>query len=414
MALTRSRSLRLSDRVTALKPSATLAVTARVKALRDTGIDIVGFGVGEPDFDTPEHIRRAAVQALDAGLTHYMPVPGDPAARKAIARKLQDENKIRCTADDIIISAGAKHSIYLALQSLLDPGRGQQVLLLTPAWVSYRPMVELAGGEVIEVPGDVHNDFKITPQQLADALTAKTAVIILNSPSNPCGTMYSPQELRALADVLTEHDQVVIIADEIYEKLIFGGIDHLSLGSIEAIADRVITINGLSKSYAMTGWRIGYACAPGDGGAVAKAMARLQSQMTSCITSFCYAAIPQALEHGAADLERMRRAFGDRAELLSGLIDRWPDVVCPRPTGAFYVFPQIGAHFGKTSPAGRRIDSALSLAEVLLEEACVAVVPGEDFGESARRHIRLSFAVSESQIKEGCRRIEVLLKSLRG
>ncbi|MHC5023865.1 MAG: pyridoxal phosphate-dependent aminotransferase [Planctomycetota bacterium] len=400
--------MQLSDRVTRLKASATLAVSAKVKSLKAAGVDVIGFGAGEPDFDTPEPIKQAAIAALREGRTKYAPVPGDPAAREAIASKLRRENGIDCGPDDICISTGAKQSCFLAMQCLVDPG--QAVIVPTPAWVSYRPMIELAGGRVIEVAGAVDNDFRITPEQLEAAITPDTAAFLINSPSNPCGTMYAPEELRALAEVLIRHEQVAIICDEIYEKLIFGGVEHFSLGSLAALADRVVTINGMSKAYAMTGWRIGYACARGG---MAKAMAKLQGQMTSNITSFCYDAIIEALEHGAAAVESMRDAFARRAELMYGLVSAWPDVRCPRPTGAFYVFPDVGAHFGRTSPGGRAIDGAVGFADALLEEAHVAVVPGDDFGECARTHVRLGFACSESDIETGCRRVGEWLAKLR-
>jgi aspartate aminotransferase len=405
--------LRLSDRVNALKPSATLAVSARVRELKAAGVDVIGFGAGEPDFDTPDNIKRAAADALMAGMTKYQPEAGEPQARQAIADKLQRDNGIRCSAVDIVITVGGKHALYEALQCLLDPGKGQQVILPTPAWVSYRPMAELAGGEVVELPGTVENDFKITPAQLADAINDRTAAVIFNSPSNPCGTTYIEHELRALAAVLQRHEHVAIITDEIYEKLVYGGTRHFSLGSIESIAERVVTVNGLSKAFAMTGWRIGYACAPGNGGSVAKAMARLQGQMTSNITSFIYPAIVEALSpRSTASVETMRQAFEKRAGMIHRLAKAWPGVRCPRPTGAFYIFPDISGTFGRTSPGGRRITSAQSFAAALLDEAAVAVVPGEDFGACAAGHVRLGFACSEKTIEEGCRRIEAWLRKV--
>ncbi len=405
---------RLSQRITNLKSSATLALTAKVKALNAAGADVIGFAAGEPDFDTPQHIKQAAIDALNAGQTHYMPVPGDPGARQAIADKLRNDNAINCSADDIVITTGGKHAIYLALQCLVDADRGAQVLVPTPAWLSYRPMIELAGGAVVEVLGSADNDFKITAQQLQDAITDRSVALIINSPSNPCGTMYSPDELRELATVIERHPQLTVISDEIYEKLIFGGVDHFSIGSVQAIADRVITINGLSKAYAMTGWRIGYACAPAPGidRVMAKAISRLQGQMTSHITSFCYAAIVAALTNAADDVERMRQEFARRAVIIHDRLTAIPGIRCPKPTGAFYVFPDISATFGKRSGGGRLIDSAMSFAEALLEEANVAVVPGDDFGGCGTHHVRLSFACSEQQIEEGCRRIREWIEAL--
>ncbi len=399
--------MRLSRRVQNLKPSATLAVTARVRELKAEGRDVIGFGAGEPDFGTPDNIRQAAIDALLAGQTHYMPVPGEPGARTAIADKLRRENGIECTADDIVITVGGKHALYMVLQCLLDGD--EEVVVPTPAWVSYRPMIELAGGTVVEVPGPVDSDFKITPAQLEAVISDRTAAVIFNSPSNPCGTMYSPDELRALAAVVEPHERITVISDEIYEKIIYGGIEHFSLGSLAGLADRVITVNGMSKAYAMTGWRIGYASAPGG---FAKSIAKLQGQMTSNITSFCYAAIVEALTNSAAEVERMRQAFADRASLIHGLITAMPGVRCPRPTGAFYIFPDISSCFGKRSPGGRTIDSSVTFAEALLEEANVAVVPGEDFGECGHHHVRLSFACSNELIEEGCRRIDAWLRQV--
>ncbi len=403
---------RLAQRIKNLKSSATLALTAKVKALNAAGADVIGFAAGEPDFDTPQHIKQAAIDALNAGQTHYMPVPGDPAARQAIADKLRNDNAINCGPDDIVITTGGKHAIYLALQCLVDADRGAQVLVPTPAWLSYRPMIELAGGEVVEILGSVDNDFKIIAQQLQDAITDRSVALIINSPSNPCGTMYSPDELRELATVIERHPQLTVISDEIYEKLIFGGVDHFSIGSVQAIADRVITINGLSKAYAMTGWRIGYACAPGNDSDMARAIAKLQGQMTSHITSFCYAAIVEALTNAADDVERMRQEFAGRAVIIHERLTAMPGIRCPKPTGAFYVFPDISATFGKRSGGGRLIDSAVSFAEALLEEANVAVVPGDDFGGCGANHVRLSFACSEQQIEEGCRRIHRWIDAL--
>ena len=254
--------------------------------------------------------------------------------------------------------------------------------------------------------------MKFPPDQLAAAITDRTVAIVLNSPSNPCGTMYTPDELRELAEILRQHQQVTIVSDEIYEKLIYGGIDHLSPGSIDFIADRVITVNGMSKAYAMTGWRIGYICAPGGEPPFAKLITKLMGQMTSNITSFCYPAIAEALTNSAPAVEQMRTTFAERAVLIHGLLTAMPGVSCPRPTGAFYVFPDISAHFGKRSPAGREITDSVSFATALLEEAGVAVVPGADFGECADRHVRFSFACSNDLIEEGCRRVDEWLKSL--
>ncbi len=273
-------------------------------------------------------------------------------------------------------------------------------------------MIELAGGTMVEVAADAAADFKITPEQLEAAITPRTRAMLLNSPSNPCGTMYTPDEIRALVAVLERHEQVTVISDEIYEQLVYGDDPALSVGSIDSMRNRTVTINGLSKTFAMTGWRIGYACAPGDGGAVIKAMNTMQSQMTSSITSFTMPAVVTALGPGRAEVAGMRRTFAGRAELIHGLVRQWDGVLCPRPTGAFYIFPDISCTFGKVSPGGIRLDSAMEFASALLAEAGVAVVPGNDFLGPGPRHVRMSFATSEEQIAEGCGRVREWLGKL--
>jgi len=393
--------MELSERAQSIPPSITLAISAQVKEMKAAGKEIIAFGAGEPDFDTPEKISQTAVESLLAGNTHYMPSSGTLEAREAIASKLRTENNIDCSEKNISINAGAKMSINLALMSILDSGKNQEVVVPTPAWVSYKPMIELAGGSMVEVPTTVETDFKCTPEELEAAITPNTKAIMLNTPSNPCGTMYSPEELKAIAGMLENHPGVYILSDEIYDRLIYGDIEHFSLGSIPEIKDRVITINGLSKTYAMTGWRIGYACAPEN---VAKAMNTLQSQLNTCITSFCYDVIPVAL--GMKDeVEDMRQIFAKRASLMFELIQEWPNVECAQPTGAFYAFPKIAHYFGKTSPEGTEITDAVNFTKALLDETGVAVVPGNDFGGCGPDHVRLSFACSEDQIKEGVNKV---------
>ena len=393
--------MELSDRAKSIPPSITLAISEKVKELKAAGKDVIAFGAGEPDFDTPGKITDAAIEALTSGVTHYMPSSGTPEAREAIANKLRTENNIECTEANISINAGAKMSINLALMSILDPGKNQEVVVPTPAWVSYKPMIELAGGTMIEVSTTVETGFKCTPEEIEAAITQNTKAIMLNTPSNPCGTMYTPEELKAIAKMLERHPDIYILSDEIYDKLIYSDIEHFSLGSIPEIAHQVITINGLSKTYAMTGWRVGYACAPEN---VAKAMNTLQSQINTSITSFCYATIPVAL--GMKDeVEEMRQVFAKRAAIMFELIQKWPDVECAEPTGAFYAFPKISHYFGKTTVAGTTITDSVSFVEALLDETMVAVVPGTDFGGCGPDHIRLSFACSEDQIKIGVTKI---------
>ena len=394
-------TMELSDRAKSIPPSITLAISAKVKELKAAGKDVIAFGAGEPDFDTPGKITDAAIEALTSGVTHYMPSSGTPEAREAIANKLRTENNIECTEANISINAGAKMSINLALMSILDPGKNQEVVVPTPAWVSYKPMIELAGGTMIEVSTTVETGFKCTPEEIEAAITPNTKAIMLNTPSNPCGTMYTSEELKAIGKMLERHPDIYILSDEIYDKLIYSDIEHFSLGSIPEIAHQVITINGLSKAYAMTGWRVGYACAPEN---VIKAMNTLQSQINTSITSFCYATIPVAL--GMKDeVEEMRQVFAKRAALMFELIQKWPDVECAEPTGAFYAFPKISHYFGKTTPAGTTITDSVSFVEALLDETMVAVVPGTDFGGCGPDHIRLSFACSEDQIKTGVTKI---------
>ncbi len=393
--------MELSQRAKSIPPSVTLAISAKVKELKAEGKDVIAFGAGEPDFDTPKKITDAAIEALKSGLTHYMPSSGTPEAREAIANKLRTENNIECTGANISINAGAKMSINLALMSILDHGKNQEVVVPTPAWVSYKPMVELAGGTMIEVPTTVDTDFKCTPEEIESAITPNTRAIMINTPSNPCGTMYTSDELKSIAKMLERHPDVYILSDEIYDRLIYSDIEHFSLGSIPEIAHQVITINGLSKAYAMTGWRVGYACAPEN---VAKAMNTLQSQINTSITSFCYATIPVALEM-KDEVEEMRKVFASRAALMYKLIQLWPNTECAEPTGAFYAFPKISHYFGKTTPAGTTIQDSVEFVAALLDETGVAVVPGTDFGGCGPDHIRLSFACSEDQIQTGVTKI---------
>ena len=393
--------MELSDRAKSIPPSITLAVGAQVKELKAAGKKVIAFGAGEPDFNTPEPIVQTAIDALRSGVTRYMPSSGTPEAREAIAHKLQTENNIECSQANISINAGAKMSINLALMAILDFGKNQEVVVPTPAWVSYKPMIELAGGKMVEVPTEVSSGFKCTPEELEAKITPNTKAIMLNTPSNPCGTMYTPSELQAIAKMLERHPEVYVLSDEIYERLIYSDVQHLSLGSIPEIAHQVITINGLSKAFAMTGWRIGYACAPEP---VAKAMNTLQSQINTSITSFCYATIPVALGLHE-EVEAMRQVFAKRAKLMFALIQQWPNTECVEPAGAFYAFPKISHYFGKTSPAGTEVTVSVSFTSTLLEETGVAVVPGDDFGGCGPEHVRLSFACSEEQITEGVHKI---------
>jgi len=415
--------LQLSRRVRTLKPSVTVAVAGRAKAMRREGHDVLSFTLGEPDFDTPARIKRAAIEALEAGQTKYMPTLGDPETRETIARKLTEENGIRgLTGEHVAISVGGKHALYVLMHCLVDPpAPGEQaweVVIPTPGWVSYAPIAELAGARVVEVETTPETGFRMSPEQLRGALTGRTRVVMLNSPSNPCGTMYSPEEIRALGRVIAEGGdsglcpQAVVVSDEIYEKIVYGGTEHFSIGSMPELGERVVTVNGVSKAYAMTGWRLGYAACPGEFGArLIKAMGTLQGQMTTNATSFCYPAIRVALTECADEVERMRLAFAERAGVIGERLEAIVRLV--RPTGAFYAFPDVSGCFAMRTPRGTVIDSALSFCEAALGEHLLAMIPGEDFGGCGGRHVRISFACGTEQIHAGMDRLEAFVGSLR-
>ncbi|MFO0826688.1 MAG: pyridoxal phosphate-dependent aminotransferase [Phycisphaerales bacterium] len=407
----------IAERVRHLTESATIAVATKANSLKASGKDVIAFGMGEPDFVTPEPIRRAAIAALEKGMTHYAPTPGDKACREAIALKLRQENGIECKAEHISVTAGAKHALYMTLQCLLDDRKGQEVILPTPAWVSYRPLIEVAGGVCVEVPSSVESGFKITPEQLERAITPRTVGVIINTPSNPCGVAYGSREIDEFAKVLARHPHVTIISDEIYEKLIYPevepGLDHRSFGIYPELAERTITINGMSKAFAMTGWRVGYICAPGENGKFAKELIKLQGQMTNGIATFIMPAIVEALTNGAADVERMRKTFARRAKLIHDLLSAIPRFRCVRPNSAFYSFPDVSGCLGRTTPAGRRIETAHQFSDALLDEALVAVVPGEDFGACAKTHVRFSFACADENIERGIARVAEWVSRLK-
>ncbi len=423
-----SSTLALAQRVDQLKPSITVALNSKAKALKASGVDVLGFAAGEPDFDTPQQIKDASIKAMQDGQTKYVATLGDMQTRQCIADKLSKENNIPgLTGDDrgehIAIGAGGKHVLYNAIHCLIDPPvdgeEPWEMILPTPAWVSYRPICELAGGKVREIVAGPDSDFRITPDQLREAINPKSRVLVVNSPSNPCGTMYSEADLRALAALVHEMrdvaPQLVVLTDEIYEKIVYGEHAHFSIGSVPEIADRTITLNGMSKAYAMTGWRIGYVAMPGAfGKSFIKAMGKLQGQMTTNITSFNYAGIREALTNPqvAETVEMMRQAFASRAQLIMGRLGDIPNVSCPTPTGAFYVFPDVSGLFNTTSAKGTKINDATSLCEAMLEEANIAFVPGNDFGGISGNHVRISFACSDEQINEGMDRFKGFVEGL--
>jgi aspartate aminotransferase len=434
--MTTTARIGLSRRVSRIKPSTTLAVGQKAGELKAAGVDVLSFAAGEPDFDTPVKVREAAKRAIDNGETHYAPVPGDPKTRAVIAEKFAKENGIPdITPNHVVVSHGGKQSLYLAFHALLDhPGEagqagggsniagtaaGGEVVVPVPAWVSYQPQIEMAGGVMVELNTTPQSDFKITPEQLDAAINERTRIVLLNSPSNPCGTMYSEDELRALAGVIeraaaSRAPELMVISDEIYERLTFGGRKHFSIGSVPEIAHRVITINGLSKTYAMTGWRVGFLGASGDTGlALAKACNTMQSQLNSSIPQFILPAIRVALTECAGDVEHMRRTFEQRAAAAYERVKELPGVICPEPTGAFYLFCDVSAHFGKTSAKGSEIGGALDFAAALLEEHHMAVVPGNDFGGCGPDCIRLTYACDEASIAAGIDRLGEFISGLR-
>jgi aspartate aminotransferase len=391
--------MKVSQRAKAVAPSATLAVTNRAKEMKAQGIDVVGFGAGEPDFDTPEYIKEAAIKALKEGKTKYTPASGIPELKATIAKKLQTENGLKYTPEQIVVNIGGKHSVYEAMQAVLDPG--DELLLPAPYWVTYPEAAGLAGATVKVLETNKKNSYKVTPAQLKKAITPKTAMLIINSPSNPGGFTYTPDELRALAKVL-EGTNVAVMSDEIYEKLIYGDTKFISFAALSGDAfNRTLTLNGLSKTYSMTGWRLGYTAGPLD---VIKAMSRLQDHMTSNPVTFAqYAAIAAMGPESAGAIEKMRVEFEKRARYMTDRLRAMKGVECTEPTGAFYCFPDVSSHYGRTI-GGVKITGSMDFAKALLEQANVGVVPGLPFG--CDKNVRLSFATSMQQITKGLDRME--------
>ena len=397
----------LADRMQLVSDSITLAVSAKANAMKKAGVDVVGFGAGEPDFDTPAFIKDAAKAALDQGQTKYTPTPCYPELKAAIAAKFNRDNGLPYKPEQITTGAGGKHCLYMAFMAVLNPG--DEVIVPSPYWVSYPEQIKLAGATPKIVRGEEANNFKITPHQLDRAIGPRTRGFIINSPSNPSGVGYTPQELAALAEVVAQYPQVVVFSDEIYEKLIYDGLKFVSFATLHPLLlDRTLTFNCHSKSFAMTGWRIGYIGGPK---AAIDAINKLQSQMTSHITSFTQIPAATALNdpRGAESVEQMRTQFEQRGRHMWERLSALPKVNCVRPNGAFYCFPNVSAYFGK-SAGGVQIGDAISFAAALLEQDHVAVVPGNDCGFDT--HVRLSFATGMEQIDKGIDRIGAFLKKL--
>ncbi|MEZ3519645.1 MAG: pyridoxal phosphate-dependent aminotransferase [Muribaculaceae bacterium] len=387
----------ISERIQKLAVSATLAMSQKSAELKAQGVDVINMSVGEPDFDTPSHIKEAAKAAIDANFSRYTAVAGYPSLRKAICEKLDRENGIHFTPEQIVVGNGAKQELCNALLATVNPG--DEVIIPTPAWVSYVEMVKLAEGVTVEIPAGIENNFKITPAQLEAAITERTRMVMLNSPSNPTGSIYSREELRGLAEVLGRHPGILILADEIYEHINFIDKVH-SISEFEEVRDRVIIVNGVSKAYAMTGWRIGYLAAPLP---IAKAVTKLQGQYTSGASSIAQKAAEAAYTGSQQCVADMRMAFERRRDLIVDLASNIPGWEVNRPEGAFYLFPKVSSYVGKTMPDGRRIEKVADYVMYLLEEAHVACVDGEAF--CAPGYLRLSYATSDDNIREAMRRI---------
>jgi aspartate aminotransferase len=387
----------LAERTKLIKPSVTLAIAAKANKLRAEGIDVVNFSAGEPDFDTPEHIKAAAVEALRKGMTKYTDVKGIEPLREAISEKYRREHDLIYRKEDVLVSCGAKHSLYNILQATVNPG--DEVLIPAPYWVSYADMALLAGGVPKLIPSNEASGFRIKPDQLEAALTPRTRVFLLNSPCNPTGATYNRDELLAIARVLEKHD-CLILADDIYEKIVYNGFEvHNIVTLCPVLRERAVIINGVSKTYAMTGWRIGYALGPSE---IIAAGSKIQSQSTSNPTSIAQAAALEALCGPQDEVATMVREFHKRRDVIVDRLNAIDGISCRKPEGAFYVFPNIAGLLGKTG-RGKKLTSPCDLADYLLEEAQVAGVPGEDFGSHA--HIRFSYATALADIEKGCERI---------
>ena len=393
----------ISNRVQAVAPSQTLAMSQKSQELKAQGVDVINLSVGEPDFNTPAHIKAAAVKAIDDNFTFYTPVPGYMSLRKAISAKMKNENGVDFAPEQIIVSGGAKQSLCNVVLAVINPG--DEVVIPTPAWVSYVEMVNLAEGKSVLVPASIEQDFKVTPAQLEAALTPKTRLVMFNSPSNPTGSVYTREELQALVDVLVKYPDVLVLSDEIYEHINFTG-SFTSMASFPEIADRVCVVNGVSKAYAMTGWRIGFLAAPLW---LARATSKLQSQYTSGASSIAQKAAEAAYTGSQECVGEMRKAFERRRDLVVGLARAIPGLKVNEPQGAFYLFPEVSSYFGKCY-GDYVINNDSDLAMYLLEVGHVATVAGSAF--CAPGYIRLSYATADETIVEAMSRIKNALAHL--
>jgi len=394
----------LSDRAKSLRPSPTLAINAKAKSMQAQGIHVISFGAGEPDFDTPENIKKAAKKAIDDGFTKYTPVGGMDDLKDAIINKFRRDSQLTYKRSEIIVSCGGKHSFYNLAQAIF--GHGDEVIIPAPFWVSYPPMVSLAGGSPVIVETKEKNEFKITPEDLKKAITPKTKALIINSPSNPTGSAYTKKELERIAEIAISKD-FFVISDEIYEKIVYDGFQFISIASLsEEMKKKTIIVHGVAKTYAMTGWRIGYTAGSEE---IISAMNNIQSQSTSNPTSIAQKASVEALAGPQDEVGKMVSAFAQRRHYIVDRLNKIPGVFCYKPAGAFYVFPNFSSYYGK-SYQGKKIENSTHLADFFLDVARVAVVPGVEFG--ADPFERLSYATSMEDIQEGLNRIEEALKKL--
>jgi aspartate aminotransferase len=397
--------MKLAARVSLIKPSPTLTIQAKANALKAAGRDIIGFGAGEPDFDTPQNIKIAAVRAIEAGFTKYTPVGGIDELKDAVIAKLLRDNRLTYKRSEVVISCGAKHSLFNICQVLFE--EGDEVLIPSPYWVSYTDIVYLSGAQPVVIKTAVGDGFKLQPSQLEAAITPRTRAIIISYPSNPAGVSYTLRELEALAEVIVRKG-IMIISDDIYEKILYDDQPFYTLASLgEELKRLSIVVNGVSKTYSMTGWRIGYAAGAEE---IIAAMTKYQSQNTSNPTSIAQKAAVEALNGPQESVEMMRGEFQKRRDVIMERLNAIPGVTCLRPQGAFYVFPNVGSYYGR-SFGGKTITNSAEMATYLLDESNVALVPGGDFGHDD--HIRLSYATSMGQIEKGMERIREALLKLR-
>ena len=390
-----------------IKPSPTLAITTRVQELKRAGVDVIGLGAGEPDFDTPDFIKDAAIQAIHDGKTKYTNVDGTPELKAAIVAKFARDNGLHYTPDQITVNVGGKHTLFNALVATLDAG--DEVVIPAPYWVSYPDVVLFAGGTPVFVAAGASQGYKLLPEQLESAITPRTKWVILNSPSNPTGAAYTAAELKALGEVLERHPHVWIFADDMYEHILYDGFEFATIAQVcPSLYERTLTANGCSKAYAMTGWRIGYA---GGASWLIKAMAKLQSQSTSNPCSIAQAAATGALNGDQSFLKDWARVFQGRRDLVVSMLNQADGITCPRPQGAFYVYPDLSGVIGKSTPAGKLIDTDEAFVGYLLDDAKVAAVQGAAFGLSPA--MRISYATSDALLTQACERMQTACAALR-